>query len=497
MSTDSKKIRLNFIFGLFGQAVTLAIGLLLPRLFIMSYGSEVNGFINSVNQVFVYVALLEAGVGSASLQALYAPVGLGDKNKINGILSATNKFYKKTAWIYLTLMTVLSFVYPLTLKTTLNYWLMVGLILLIGGGGVLAYFFQAKYKLLLSVDGKDYVNSAISTGQQVLLSLGKAILLLCGFNVLVVQSVYLLLNATQAIIYQAYIKHKYGWIDLKVPPDTQAISQKNSVLIHQISTLIFNNTDVLLLTFFCDLKSASIYALYKNFINMIGMLVSNFANSVNFKLGQSYHNDREEFLKLHNMYETIHVTITFVLCTVAYIFFAPFLTLYTAGMDTNYLLKYLPLLVIIIEILSYARMPIQNVISYAGHFKQTQWRSLAEAIINLGSSIILVTYFGIYGVLLGTVIALLYRINDVIFYSNHRLLKRSVWKSYKLWLLNIVFSVAIVCAAHWIPFPSSNYFGLIGSAAVVCIIVLPMQLLVNFLANRDARKYVLKIIKKS
>ena len=49
MSTnDSKKIRLNFIFGLFGQVVTLAIGLILPRLFIMSYGSEVNGFINSV-----------------------------------------------------------------------------------------------------------------------------------------------------------------------------------------------------------------------------------------------------------------------------------------------------------------------------------------------------------------------------------------------------------------------------------------------------------------
>ena len=494
-NSDRRKIKLNFIFGTLGQIITLVIGLFIPRLFIMSFGSEVNGFLNSVNQVFVYIALLEAGVGAASTQALYGPVGKGDYDKVNGILSATHHFYRKTAIGYTIAMVALAFLFPLFVKSTLNYWLMFGIVLLVGSSSVVAYYAHAKYKLFLSVEGKDYVNTAISTTQQVLLSISKAVLLLCGFNVLVVQSSYLLLNVLQAVVYKIYVKKKYSWINLKVKPDKEAISQRNSVLIHQISTLIFNNTDVLVLTFFCDLNSVSIYALYKSFINIIGMLVNNFANSLNFKLGQSYHNNREYFLRMHNVYETFHVTLTFSLCTIAYLFYMDFIKLYTAGMDINYCLKYMPLLVVLVEILSYARLPMLNVISYAGHFKQTQWRSLAESIINLGSSLILVLIFGIYGVLMGTVLALLYRVNDIIFYTNHKLLNRSVWKTYKLWLINIVFSLAVVVIFNLIPLKLDSYFTLLTCAAVVCIMVVPTQLFINFFVNKAAMTEFKKMLK--
>lgn len=490
-----KKIKLNLIFSLLSQAITLIIGLFIPRLFIMSFGSEVNGFLNTVNQVFVYIALLEAGVGGASMQALYAPVGIGDKDKINGILSATNRFYLRTAFGYTGLMVLLAFIFPLIVDSTLNYWLMFGIVLLVGGSSVVAYYAHAKYKLFINVEGKGYVNTTIATIQQILLSLSKAVLLLCGFNVLIVQSSYLILNVLQAFVYWIYIKKKYSWINLNVEPDNEAIKQKNSVLIHQISTLIFNNTDILLLTFCCDLHAASIYALYKGFINIIGALVNNFSDSINFKLGQSYHNDRESFLKLHNVYETFHVTLTFSLCTIAYLFFMPFIKLYTAGMDINYALAYMPLLIVIVEILSYARLPMQNVISYAGHFKQTQWRSLSEAIINLGSSLILVFFFDIYGVLMGTVIALLYRINDVIFYTSHKLLNRSVWPTYRLWFVNIIFSVVMVLIFNLIPLDLSSYIPLFIASAITCIIIVPLQVVVNFLTNKSAGIEASNIIK--
>lgn len=492
---DRRKIKLNFIFGLSGQIITLIIGLFIPRLFIMSFGSEVNGFLNSVNQVFVYIALLEAGVGAASTQALYGPTGKGDHDKINGILSATHHFYIKTAICYTVSMIVLAFLFPLFVRSTLNYWMMFAIVLLVGSSSVVAYYAHAKYKLFLSVEGKDYVNTAITTTQQVLLSICKAILLVCGFNVLVVQSSYLLLNVLQALAYKGYVKKKYSWINLKVKPDKEAISQKNSVLIHQISTLIFNNTDVLVLTFFCDLNAVSIYALYKNFINIIGMLVNNFANSLNFKLGQSYHNNREYFFRMHNVYETFHVTLTFSLCTIAYLFFMPFIKLYTAGMDIDYCLTYMPLLIVLVEILSYARLPMLNVISYAGHFRKTQWRSLAESVINLGSSLIFVSFLGIYGVLMGTVIALLYRINDIIFYANHKLLNRSVWPTYRLWLVNIVFAIVTVEIFNLIPFDVSSYFSLFVVAAIVCILVVPLQIVINFLINKSAGIEMLKIIR--
>ena len=490
-----KKVKLNFIFGILAQVITLGIGIIIPKLFISSFGSEVNGYINSINQIITYIALLEAGVGAASIQALYAPIGNNQKDKINGILAATNKFYTRTAVIYLGIVLGLSFVYPLLIKSTLSYPLMVIIFMITGGSGVVPYFCQAKYKIFLTVDGKGYVVTILTTLYQVVLSFGKALLLLAGFNVITVQSLYLILNIVQAIAFTIYIKKKYNWVNLKVKPDVQAISKSKSVIIHQISGLIFNNTDVLILTFFCDLKTVSVYALYKTFISIIGTLVNHFSNSISFRLGQLF-DHRDRFLKLFDAYETFHIALTFGLCTIAYLFFMPFLTLYTEGMDANYLLTYMPLLVVVIEILTYSRIPSQNVINYAGHFKETQWRSLAESIINLGLSLIMVNIFGIYGVLIGTVVALLYRVNDIIIYSNKTILKRSPLPAYRTWLVNIAFSVGVALLVTRLNLPTDNYISLIISAGVVTVVTVPTQILVNFVINKKAGLFAIELAKK-
>ena len=499
-SKTTQKIKLNFIFSILAQAVSLFVGIIVPRLFIINFGSEVNGYINSINQIFVYVALLEAGVGSAAVYSLYAPVGRGDKDKINGILSATNKFYTRTAFIYSAIVVASSFVYPLLIDSTLSYPLMVSIFLINGGSGVIAYFFHAKYKLLLNVDGRAYVISAVSSIYQILLSLGKAVFLLLGYHILLVQSLYLVFNLLQAIIIGIYVKRVYPWIDLKTKPDNASISKSKNALIHQISGLIFNNTDVLILTFICDLKVVSVYALYKTLVGLIGTLISHFSSSINFKLGQLFE-DRPRFLKLFDAIETFHIAITFALCTIAYIFLLPFLRLYTDGMDANYLLTYMPLLAILVEILSFIRLPSQNAITFAGHFKETQWRSVLESVINLSVSLTLVVVFeklwglGIYGVLIGTVAALLYRVNDIFIYTNKKILNRSPFKVYRTCIICIAISVVSVFLFNMIKVDYSNYFNIIVAAAIACVVIVPLQLVANFIVDKQSGKYILSILK--
>lgn len=60
-----KRIIKIFGYGVISQVVTLLLGIIIPKLMIVSYGSEVNGLLSSIRQVFVYVALLEAGIGTA------------------------------------------------------------------------------------------------------------------------------------------------------------------------------------------------------------------------------------------------------------------------------------------------------------------------------------------------------------------------------------------------------------------------------------------------
>ena len=114
--TDNRGLK-NIVFGLLNQLITIAFGLILPRMFIMNYGSETNGLISSVNQVYTYVALLEAGIGTASLQALYKTIASNDHKETNAVLAATNHFYRRTGLWYLVAVCVLSVGFPFVIKS--------------------------------------------------------------------------------------------------------------------------------------------------------------------------------------------------------------------------------------------------------------------------------------------------------------------------------------------------------------------------------------------
>ena len=154
-----------------------------------------------------------------------------------------------------------------------------------------------------------------------------------------------------------------------------------------------------------------------------------------------------------------------------YILFKPFLILYTGGMDENYILPYLPLLFCLIQILSGMRMVSNNLIRIAGHMRQTVPRTIAEAIINLVVSIILTYRFGIYGVLIGTIIALLYRTNDIILYSDRRLLERSPIFSYKVIGINSILFCGTVIVNKYLNIVIKSYtsFFILGIITVVVI----------------------------
>ena len=66
--------------GITYQIILIVLSFLLPRLYLENFGSEVNGVLSTIKQIFVYMALLELGVGLATTQALYKPVA--EKNYV-------------------------------------------------------------------------------------------------------------------------------------------------------------------------------------------------------------------------------------------------------------------------------------------------------------------------------------------------------------------------------------------------------------------------------
>ena len=143
---NRKKSLSNLACSILNQAVIISFGLVLPRLYVVSYGSEVNGLLNSLGQLLVYLNLFEAGVGAATMQALYKPVAQGDWASISGILSATNEYYRKTGKGYLLALVVLSLGYPLIVDSELSYLTVCGAVFFSGIGNVVLFYFQGKYR---------------------------------------------------------------------------------------------------------------------------------------------------------------------------------------------------------------------------------------------------------------------------------------------------------------------------------------------------------------
>lgn len=266
---NKKKSFYNISIGIGSQILSIALGIIIPRMFLMSFGSEMNGFLNSITQVFAYFALLEAGVGAATLQALYGPIANANKNEISSIMAATDKYYRKTGMLYLVAVVGLAMIYPIVVSSEIPTFTMMLIILFNGIPGVVSYYFQGKFVILLQAEGKNYINTALTSLASTLVSVTKIVMLLFGCNIIAIQFTYLLINLLKVVTIGVYIKQKYKWLDLRSEPNYEAIGQKNAAFVNQICDLIFRNTDTIVLSIFCDLKVVSVYAMYTLLFSMI------------------------------------------------------------------------------------------------------------------------------------------------------------------------------------------------------------------------------------
>lgn len=483
------------ILGIMQQMITLIIGLIVPRLFIATFGSETNGVISTIANIFSYLSIVEAGVGTAALQALYGTIGKNDNDGSNAILSAVNIYYKKAGLIYFIGVILLAVVYPFSITTKLSYGTIFGLVILSGMGGVLNFWFQAKYKLYLQAEGKNYIMSVMTIVVYLCSNFAKIVLILLGYNVIVVYVAYFTINIGQMLFVLIYIKKNYRWINVKVKPNLDAISQKTAVLVQQITWMICSNTDILVLTYVGkDLSAVSVYAVYLMVYDMIHRLFTNAFGSFHYLLGQRYNQDPKGYVSLHDTYETVSMAVSFGLYTTAYLLITPFLNIYTRGItDAHYVDTYLPLLFTVMHLLSAGREASSRVINFAKHFKQMQWRAILESVINIVVSIVLVMKLGIYGVLIGTIVAYCYRTNDIILYASKYLLNRTAWITYKRWIVNGSIFIGFMLLNRVVDLNVESFFWFLVEAIPVCVFTCGVYLVAICIYDRKEMVQIQKI----
>jgi len=314
------RIKKNVLSGFLYQIILIALGFLLPRLYLENFGSEVNGVLSTIKQIFTYMCLLEAGVGLASTQALYKPMAEKDYKGASSILAATSKYYFKTGIVYTVLVLVLASVYAFVIPSGIDSMVLFTIVILTALPALFSYFIQAKYRVLMEVDGRKYVINNSEIFLQIISNVAKILVLLLTDSLVLIQLSYCIIALVQLSYIVFYAKKRYKWLNLKEEPNYKAIAQKNSVLVHQVSGLVFNNTDVLLLSAMCDFKVVSIYTIYNMFFAQMQAFITSIVSGFSFALGQMFQVDRDKFNRVYSAYETVYIMATFIIYTLMAVF---------------------------------------------------------------------------------------------------------------------------------------------------------------------------------
>ena len=494
MANKDSRIKHNLISSLVYQLVLISLSFLLPRLYLENFGSEVNGVLSTIKQIFTYMCLLEAGVGLATTQALYKRIGEKDYKSANEVLSATHSYYIRTGIVYLAIVLVIAVFYAYVIPTSIDNNVVFLIIILTALPALFSYFVQAKYRILMEVDGRKYVINNAETILQLASNIGKILVLLLTDSLILIQLVYCIMSLIQLAFLYFYAKRRYKWLDLTAKPDFKAISQKNSVLVHQLSGMVFNNTDVLLISVLCDFKAVSIYAIYNIFFSQVQNFITSVVSSFTFALGQMFHTDREKFDKLFNVYETFYIMITYIIYTLMAVFLLPLIQIYTSGInDAEYTNVLLLLLFVLMNLIANAKMPANGVIEYSGDFKKTRSYAIWEMVINITVSIVAIVCMGISGAILGTLFALLYRGIMTIYYSNKKVLNRSQMCTYKILISNSAVFAVIMAIFFVDTFSNVSFLQLLLNGIIHSVWIVGLYLLINFVFNKSAFKTILKL----
>lgn len=489
----SRRALLNTVSSLMLELVTILVGLIVPRLILTNFGSQYNGITTSIAQFLTVISLLRSGAGGVTRAALYKPLSTNDTERISGIIRATEIFMRRIALIFLGIILIFACIYPIVV-TDFGWFFTFLLVLILGIDSFFNYYFGISYQILLMADQREYIYSTIRIVSTIFTAIVSVVLIQLGSNIHIVKLGAAFSSLISPFMLYLYTR-KYYKINANAKPDNTAIQQRWSAFVHQIANYVHGNASVMVLTIFSgDIKEVSVYAVYSMVISKIRTLVKSLTTGMEAIMGNMLaKDDKKAVIENFRLMESITFLSSdfFFGCTGALIL--SFVTVYTRGViDVNYYRPLFAILFVLSEYIYCIRIPFISLVQSAGHYKQTKNSALIEAILNLLISIAFVFKFGLIGVALGNLTAMIYRTIYLIIYSYKIILQSNYFKIFIQSFVNVFITFFIMVIPAVIIDECTSYSDWL-LFAVVCSSVI--ALIVLILATCIYRKELKSIIK--
>ncbi|MEA5033329.1 MAG: polysaccharide biosynthesis C-terminal domain-containing protein [Sphaerochaeta sp.] len=418
-----KRLSLNIIMSLSSQVIITFCAFVINNLVLSTYGSEANGLLQSVTRFLSIVTLIEGGFGGVIRASLYGPLYRKDEVEICKLYNSTRATFFKLGVAVFIYTFLIAIIFKYISDTSFSAWSSFGLVLVIGGITIIEYVAGISYDLILQADQKVYISSSISSLFYILRIPALLLLRMWDRSLLEYEFTLLILFIIKVFILQNYVRMHYR---LSLTKERTPLENRWDGLLQHIAYTIHSNIDVVLITAFMTLKDVSVYSIYAMVVAAAEKMIKAISTGTAAKIGKIIASGNQE--RICNASEK-YVLGSCVCSTAVFaainVIIMDFIELYTVNVtDVNYINRKYAFLILMAGAVYCLRIPIKTIVNAAGHYKQTNKGAIIEASINFVLSLLLIRWLGIIGILLATLISMIYRTVDLLIYLCRNILRK-------------------------------------------------------------------------
>ena len=288
------------------------------------------------------------------------------------------------------------------------------------------------------------------------------------------------------LILRIYVNKHYD-IDRKIKLTGEPIKQKWNGIAQHVAAVVLDQTDVIVLTALSTLTNVSIYSVYQLVVNGVKNLLVSLTSGFQSLMGEYIAREQEtELRSLFDWTEWLMHTGTTIIFGCTGMLVVPFVMVYTNGVnDANYTVPLFAALITLAHAGHCLRLPYNLLILAAGHYRQTQHNYIIAATLNIVVSVATVKIWGLIGVAIGTLVAMVYQTIWMALYDSRAILKGVFISFLKHTVVDAITVALGVIATMNIPLLSVTYRSWIIQAFFVFVIWAIIAAGVNLLFYRE------------
>ncbi|WP_239739269.1 lipopolysaccharide biosynthesis protein [Proteus penneri] len=396
-----KNIKTDFIITLLIVFITF----FSRKIIIDNMGADLTGLILLFNQLLSMLNIAELGIGTATASLLYKPLKEKNNYELEQILSSAKYIYNIIFVVVIALGIISGIIVYFNIEgvnsipNSYFYWL-----LLVFSTSI---SYKYSYIIIFFTANQEYylIRKVQGIYKIVILSL-QMIVIYFLHSYLFYILIELCFNLLQLV--------HFNRLKIKKHPELQILTKKGyyyqdvkrkikNSFFHKIASIVVFNSDYIVISKLLSLSIVTIYASYMMIHQAITLFINVLGNSITPSVGDFIvSKNKDDIFNLLKEIFFIFYFLALIISIVTYYMIDGFIHIWIGN---SYIIEQNILIIFIANLfISISRISIDVFKNAKGIFEDV-FNPILEAVINLAFSIILTIYYGLIGILIGTLIS--------------------------------------------------------------------------------------------